>query len=372
MLWLAAWLACSPDVPSEAPAPLRLADDAQGGDLAARDGRLVASWAEPTADGDGLVVAEVTDGRPGPVVRPAPGVDVVVGLARKPSLALSADGAVRVTWSTGDPRGSTVGWLDDALAPDAAPVVLATAGPGQVPDLLDQPEAFEGPDGPWVLYKGQVDHPTMGLFLARASTGWAPERLDPFPGRPCECCPHRLDATPGGDVLLTVRNDERNLREIWLARADAGTTAFDRRSQVSTTGWVVQGCPFDGPRTAVVDDDRLIVAWTDAASGRSRLWVATSDDGGASWSGEAAPFPDDGTTAWGFPAVAATSARTWVAAEVLGGTVRVAVDGGDGFVEVAPEVAVEAVELVADADGAWLLGHAPDGALWLQRLSAPR
>ncbi len=341
-----------------------VAEGATGADLTVGGGRMVASWTEEVEGVDELHLRDLTSGRLGVEQRIDSG-DVVVGLARKPSVALGPAGELAATWSTGDVRSSTV-WL--WAEGDAAPEAIAVAGPGEVPDWLDQPEVAFAPDGElWLLYKGQVDHPTMALFLGLRSNGYAPQRLDLFPGRPCECCPHRLDFTPGGDALITVRNDVLNLREIYVARADAGSTNFDRTAQVSHTGWFVQGCPFDGPRMAVRSDDELAVTWVDAASGVSRVWVARSDDGGASWSPEEAPLVDD--VPWGFPAIADDGEALWVAAEEVGGHARVAVDRGQGFVEVPVEVGVSQVELAVTDQGVWLLGLDDDDTLWLQPLS---
>jgi len=377
-LLVSAWAlsACTASAPpdpaddrGDGPTTVRLAEAARGADLAASGDELVITWTEDADDIDRLVLARWA--ADGPLQQATvDSDDVVVGLARRPSAALGPDGTAWVTFTSGDVRASSV-WLVTAPGhpEDATAEVVIEARAGEVPDLLDQPEVRVAPDGDrWLLYKAQIDHPTVELQLARASTGWQPEVIAPFPGRPCECCPHQLDFTPDGDALLTIRNDQANLREIWVARAEAGTAAFDRRSQASSTGWIVQGCPFDGPRLSAAHDPSLVVTWVDATTGAGRPWLARSVDGGATWSTEEALFAGEGD-AFAFPLVAHAGDELWVAAEELWEGLYVAVDRGEGFERVVPRHVTEEADLLATELGVFVVGLDADGALWLEKLS---
>ena len=338
-------------------------------DLASRGDELALAWTQRVDDRDQLHIARWSPG--GPLEQGiVPSEDVVVGLARRPSVALSADGTVSVSFTTGDPRASTWWLATVADTPDAAELrVIAEAAADAVPTLLDQPEVRIAPDGErWLLAKAEVDHPTVELWLAREGEDFAPTALRPFPGRPCECCPHQLDFTPGGDALLTIRNDEDNIREIWTARAEAGTAAFQRTAQVSTTAWFVPGCPFDGPRMTATRDPFLSVVWVDAATGVALPYLARSEDGGATWASEVRVLADRGT-AYAFPQIADDGRTTWVAAEELWDGVQVDRDDGTGWTPVTvPHVRRDGELLVTEGGDAWLLGLDDDGALWLDAL----
>jgi len=346
-----------------------VAEAALGPDIVASGDRLAMSWTERRDDADELHLATWSPTEGLATARVASD-DVVVGLARKPSIAWGDDGTVWVSFTSGDPRGSSL-WLARATNGLAEVEVerIATAGPDQLPTLLDQPEVRVGPDGDvWLMVKAEVDHPTVELWLGRGTDDFDLQPVTPFPGRPCECCPHQLDFTPDGEALLTIRNDQQNLREIWVARAGRGSTDFDRVQQVSTTGWIVPGCPFDGPRMAARRDPRLVVTWVDATEGVTRPWLARSDDGGASWREEEALLEGRGT-AFAYPLVVDDGTSLWVAAEELWDGLVVSREDGDGWQSVPVDHVREQAELVVTDQGVFVFGLDDEGALWLEALS---
>ena len=301
LLWL---LACTSDPPTPAETsplePVRIGP---------AEGLEVVPWGEGAAIGfvvdDGTSrVAQVARLDPdGTLSAPVdlPAEDPVSGLARKPQLA--ADGTrFLAVWSTGDPRESTV-VLADAPSPDGpfTTTLIATGAPDAGVTFVDQPDVHLSPTGEaWVGFKAEVDHPTVELRIAREASSWVPTPVSPSGGEPCECCPHVLRFFPDGDAWLLLRGNEANIREIHEARLavsdppqPAADLSLGHTTQVSHTGWWVQGCPFDGPSGVALDDQRRVVSWVDPTSGSSRAWVAHSVDDGRTWSDARPVFGDD-------------------------------------------------------------------------------
>lgn len=90
----------------------------------------------------------------------------------------------------------------------------------------------------------------------------------------CECCPS--DMVVAGDSLwLVFRNNDNNLRDIWVSRStDAGAT-FDTATDVDESDWVLNACPISGPRLHSIGNDSLLAVWMSGATGLGRIYAAT-------------------------------------------------------------------------------------------------
>jgi hypothetical protein len=102
-------------------------------------------------------------------------------------------------------------------------------------------------------------------------------QLDP---RVCDCC--QTDAVRAGGQTLVVYRDrsEAEVRDVRLVRHDgerwlAPEPLFD-------DGWVVPGCPVNGPAIAA-DGDHVLAAAYSEAGGRPAVRIRGSADAGRSW-----------------------------------------------------------------------------------------
>lgn len=114
-------------------------------------------------------------------------------------------------------------------------------------------------------------------------------RLD---GRVCDCCPTDATRLDDGTVVVVYRDrglDER--RDIAVVRGvPENPRSWTEPERLHDDGWVIAGCPVNGP---AIDSDgqRVAVAWfTLGDSGRARVNVALSVDGGRTF---AAPIEVD-------------------------------------------------------------------------------
>ena len=107
--------------------------------------------------------------------------------------------------------------------------------------------------------------------------------------RVCDCC--QTDAVRAGDETVVVYRDrsETEVRDMSVVRYVGGRWSEPRT--LSADGWEINGCPVNGPAIAA-DAARVAVAWFTSPRDESRVKVAFSRDGGASFG--ATVVVDDG------------------------------------------------------------------------------
>lgn len=364
----------APSAPAD-PLPagvVRLSGDVPAGyaDIAyGPDGTLYASWVELPKDGPPRVVlAASADGVQFDTVPIDDPRAPFVGVARKPWLAADAD-RVALVYGSGDPRSSAIVGISAPAGPDLVLDPAVTIAIDDPWDFVDQPSvAVDRAGALHVLWKGEREG-RVRLYAAAEHDWTEPHEVDPFPGRICECCPTELQFDAAGDALLLLRNNIANQRDIWLARGPVGAP-FDTIEQVSTNGWVVAGCPFEGPMLAQLDGGVLAATWVDATLGDTRVWLSVQQPG-QSWAPEALVWPDaDHSQSW--PTIAATDdGALWITAETAfeGTELRRTADLGASFTDVAPFAALTGVALAAHGGRVTLVGADEAGVVYVQHLA---
>ncbi len=356
-------------------------------DLAfAPDGTLWVSWTERDVnDVVDVFVASSTDG--GATFGPKILVDDVdqlfLGTVRQPVLAVSADRiAVTVgggTYSNGPTIllyvASTTNPVFEGQVLDQAIPLFSPGVQDQDKTLVDQPELVFDQDGELVLnWKQGTKLESFQLVIARERDGFAISRLeDGAPGQPCECCPSDFLEYPDGELMLAFRNNDRNLREIYVGHAPAGGE-FGQSSRISTNGFTLGGCPFDGPQITVVPaeglpDGALVATWADASLGDNYQWLSVSRDRGETWSEQFLVYPDDDQSQTWPSAVTAPDGTLWLSiVEIYHGTlISTSTDLGETFTSHEPELPGGPLffsELAAGPDGVGMIGTTESGELW--------
>ena len=99
--------------------------------------------------------------------------------------------------------------------------------------------------------------------------------------RICECCPTAA-ATINGNTIIAYRDrSENEVRNIQIRRFINGE--WEPSFAVNDDGWMIPGCPVNGPELAVYED-KLAIAWYTAPNGEAKVNLAFSEDMGASFS----------------------------------------------------------------------------------------
>lgn len=136
---------------------------------------------------------------------------------------------------------------------------------------------------------GEGSHRNMMLMTTTVagdgSTG-AERVLDE---RVCDCCQTSLAIAASGPVVVYRDRSPDEIRDISIIRwADSGWTP---PVSVHPDHWKIDHCPVNGPAVSA-DGDHVAVAWFTSSGDSGRVFLAQSDDGGATF---AAPLRiDDG------------------------------------------------------------------------------
>jgi hypothetical protein len=123
----------------------------------------------------------------------------------------------------------------------------------------------------------------------------------------CDCCQSEIAMTAGGPILAYRDRSDKEVRDIVVVRNDGKT--WSKPVPVHADGWVMPGCPVNGPAIAA-DGNDVVVAWFTAADDKPRVQVARSTDAGDSF---AAPVVlEQGEAVQGRVAVALGARQAWI------------------------------------------------------------
>jgi hypothetical protein len=390
-----AWLlACDgPEKPFAGPGPLAQSDERQQvgwPDVAiAPDGTVWVSWAAVRLEdetGD-VWLARSRDG--GETFETPIRVDTLdrlfLGSVRQPVL-VADDERVAVAVGGGSYLDSSV-WLyvGSAREPrdfeahelDAARVQGADAGTDIV--LVDQPDVgFDAAGQLMVIWKQGSRDEAFRLVMGREQDGFARHEVERSgrSSQPCECCPTALQVYGDGEMLLAFRDNARNVRDIFVSRADP-THPFEPLAQVSSSGWQVGSCPFDGPTLADDGAGTLLAVWVSGHDEDNYAYLSTSPDRGQRWTPERRLRPGRQDSETWPDAASDGEGGLHVALEAIGlGTwLMSSRDGGATFTErevESPDGPLFMAEIAwgpggLGLDGLGLVGVTEAGALWYVR-----
>ena len=144
----------------------------------------------------------------------------------------------------------------------------------------------------------------------------------------CDCCQTDVALGPDGPLVVYRDRSEGEIRDISLSRAAEGN--WSAPVPVAEDGWMIEGCPVNGP--AIDAQGRTVaVAWFTAADDRPRVRIAWSLDGGTSFG---APIDVDAESPLGRVDVVLLGDRdalvNWLASADAGAAVSVRRIGRDG------------------------------------------
>lgn len=98
--------------------------------------------------------------------------------------------------------------------------------------------------------------------------------LSVLSGEVCECCPASIAINSDEEVLLSFRNNENNIRDIWVAKSTDGAQSFPEATDIDDTDWFLMSCPNNGPHSLVANDS-LITTYYSAGNGFPRVYLST-------------------------------------------------------------------------------------------------
>jgi thiol-disulfide isomerase/thioredoxin len=259
--------------------------------LAAAAGTLLLSWFEPEGEaGQGtLRFASLEDSGTGwrwqPARRVATGSTFFVNWADFPSISRGADRSLLAHWlekSGGEglsygvrlarSRDDGAIWRSVRLAREGGP-----AGEQGFVSVVAEDDGFRAF---WLEGPGhEGDEPTT---LRTGHIGDKEEDTEVIDPRVCDCCQTAAGWSADGPFVVYRDRSDTEIRDLSIVRRIQGR--WTAPAPVFADGWVVPGCPVNGPSVAVDPEGRRVaVAWFTAAANHPRVLLAFSDDAGASF-----------------------------------------------------------------------------------------
>ena len=258
------------------------------------DGRVIMSWFEPRADSSMALRCAVFDGRrwtaPATI---AAGDSFFVNWADFPSVRPLGGKRLAAHWPWKSGAGTYAYDVRISLSEDEGrswgPVVIphrdGTATEHGFVSLLPHAQGvraiwLDGRKGAGHEHDDEGPGPDMTLRTAVVTPDARLIEEAEIDGRVCDCCQTATVATDRG-VLVAYRDRSADeVRDISFAREDRNAWTAPR--PVHADGWVIPGCPVNGPALEA-RGPYVAIAWYTAALDSPRVLAAFSDDGGSSF-----------------------------------------------------------------------------------------
>ena len=87
----------------------------------------------------------------------------------------------------------------------------------------------------------------------------------------CECCPASMVVVEEQQFLF-FRNNNENIRDIWVSRSENKGQSFDTVTDIDFTDWFIQSCPATGPNGLLNGED-IIITWMSKLDNKPSIYV---------------------------------------------------------------------------------------------------
>ena len=268
----------------------------------AGDGHSYLVWIEPLASGGhALKFSRFRGAAWQPATEIARGANWFVNWADHPSLTAAANGRLFVHWlvNTGHASGSYGYAIRVATSIDEGRTWTTSFEEGlrNVHDysgFLSFLPTARGVDAVYLTPlapddEGSVAHDhikTVGVASFGVDGAVLSRQI--VDGDACSCCSTDMAETSAGPVAVYRDHDAGEIRDISIVRRVDGK--WTSPAPVHRDGWMIPGCPTNGPAVAA-SGARVAVSWFTAAGDEAQVKVAFSADAGATF---ATPIRVDG------------------------------------------------------------------------------
>jgi hypothetical protein len=278
------------------------------------DGHVYLSWLEPLADGgQTLRFSRWKAGAWEPAREVARAANWFVNWADHPSVTAAADGRLYAHWLayTGKRTGSYGYGIRVATSSDGGQLwsPVFDEGSRNVTDYSGFITFLPTPQGTSAVFltplapddgasePGKpVKHvKTLGIVTFGPDGREASRRI--VDADTCSCCSTDMAATAAGPVAVYRDREPGEVRDVSIVRLIDGKWSEPRT--VHRDGWVINGCPTNGPAIAA-RGPHVAVTWFTAAGDHPIVYAAFSRDSGATFS---APVQIDDGSPVGWPDV---------------------------------------------------------------------
>jgi hypothetical protein len=143
--------------------------------------------------------------------------------------------------------------------------------------------SYPADSGTGMIWLDGRDTPDEGMTLRGATLGPDGSLQDEalLDDLVCDCCQTDIAVTASGSIAVYRDRTEDEVRDIYVSRHLDGQ--WQTGTPISDDGWVIAGCPVNGP-SIDADDKRVAIAWFTAANNKPSVKVALSTNAGRSFS----------------------------------------------------------------------------------------
>jgi hypothetical protein len=143
--------------------------------------------------------------------------------------------------------------------------------------------SFSAPNGTGLIWLDGRETPGRGMTLrgATLTPDGAIEDDVVLDELVCDCCQTDVATIDGGQIAVYRNRSKDEIRDIYVARLIGGQ--WQPGVAVNDDGWVISGCPVNGPSIAA-QGKHVAVAWFTAANSEAKVKVAVSTNGGQQFS----------------------------------------------------------------------------------------
>jgi hypothetical protein len=258
------------------------------------DGTVLISWIELQPDSThALRFATWKDGVVGAPRTIASGGNWFVNWADFPMIAALADGTLAAHWLQRSGKGRyaydvMLSWSRDNGATWSAPVRPhrdSTQAEHGFVSIFPAGENFgvvwlDGRKHAAAAARGSEDGAEMTVRYTTLSAQGVLGAESEVDGRACDCCQTSVALTSAGPLLAYRDRTANEIRDINVSRYVNGR--WTEGKPVQADNWHVTYCPVNGP-SVVAAGKRVALAWYTAANDSPRVYVAFSNDAGATF-----------------------------------------------------------------------------------------
>ena len=287
---------CTRDGAIEGPQFMTLPDVAGAGSAephlaTTTDGAVVMSWLEPSDRGTDLRWSRLHNDQWEDPRTIASGDNWFVNWADFPSVEPISESLWAAHWLVKQPGGTFAYDIAVSISTDSGSNWSEVVVPHQddTPTEHGFVSLFPWQDKVGALWldgrnmqPSEDGHGHGGMTLRAVALGrdLSRHRKTEVDGLVCDCCQTDIANSAAGPVAAYRNRTEEEVRDIYVARLLDGE--WSPGEAVADDGWIIAGCPVNGPAVDAAMDN-VVVAWFTAANGDSKVRLARSSDGGASF-----------------------------------------------------------------------------------------
>ncbi|MDH5621798.1 MAG: glycoside hydrolase [Gammaproteobacteria bacterium] len=248
-------------------------------------GEVILSWMERGDDASALRYSRYDEGNWLPAVTVTTDEHMFVNWADLPAVTPLGDGSLLAHWLsyTADaPYAYQIltSYSGDNGATWSAPASPHSDGTPTEHGFVSAYRADGGIGLVWLDGRNTPDN-AMTLRSATLTSDGVTGAKSVIDDRVCDCCQTDVAITAAGPVAVYRDRTDNEVRDIYVARQLDGQ--WQPGSPISDDGWVISGCPVNGP--AIDAAGKFVaVAWFTAAEQKPKVQTAVSTNAGRTFS----------------------------------------------------------------------------------------